>query len=79
MNRASLNYLIDLVLAITFLLTALTGLVMKFGIQISFMSRKTIFALHDQAGLVMILFALVHLVLHWKFFVTMSKNLLVKK
>ena len=89
-NKARINYVVDLVIAVGFLLTAVSGLVLFFagssgGFQggrnpryvqeVAFLSRYTWRALHDCVGIAMVAGVLAHLVLHWKWIVCMTRNL----
>lgn len=89
-NKARVNYAVDLVIAVGFLLTAVSGLVLFFagsgGYQggrnprylgeVLAVSRATWKTLHDWGGLAMVAGVLLHLVLHWKWMVCMTRNLL---
>ena len=85
MHRATLNYLIDLGLFISFLCVAITGilkmpgLVQNLGISYGHIPFNVITPLHDISGVVMSLLVLVHLVLHWHWIVGMTKNFFKKK
>jgi hypothetical protein len=78
MNKARLNYWIDIALAISFFACFLTGIVKWPGIfSIGISSR--ISKLHDVSGLIMGLLVLVHLILHWSWIVFMTKGIFIKK
>ena len=47
----------------------------KFGVNIKELPLKQISIVHDYAGLIMGSLVLVHLILHWKWIVVMTKNL----
>jgi len=84
-NQSVVNYYIDIGLAITFLITAVTGVFkmpffFKYGlINYSKYPMLTINFLHDWVGMLMTALVLVHLVLHWRWIVTMTKKIFGKK
>lgn len=89
-NKAKLNYIVDLIIMVGFVLAAVSGLILLFaghgGYQggrnphflreVLFFSRSTWRALHDWGGVAMIGGVVVHLALHWKWIVCMTRNLL---
>jgi len=74
MNRPKLNYIIDFFLFISFLIVSATGVMLFFMTQ----RRGNMAWLHDWSGMVMIVLGFVHLVLHWKWIVCMTKNIFKK-
>mgnify|MGYP006281541147 CR=1 FL=1 len=80
MARAKVLYWIDIGMGISFLLTFLTGLVKMPGLtQLFGFVYKTIPTLyitrvHDWAGVVMSIFVFIHLALHWKWLLNMTKR-----
>ena len=73
MNKAKLNYWIDVGLGISFFVCFYTGLVKWPGLinvigasAYKTLSFSKISRLHDMSGLIMGLLVLVHLILHWK-------------
>jgi len=89
-NKARINYFVDLIIALGFLLTAVSGLLLFFagssgGYQggrnprylqeVAFLSRSTWKTLHDWGGIAMVVGVLAHLALHWKWMVCMTRNL----
>lgn len=85
MNKARINYWIDVGLIITFILSALTGLVKwpglfrLTGIRHSALPMREISLVHDWSGLVMILLVLAHLLLHLNWIIIMTKTLFNNK
>ncbi|HOW60566.1 MAG TPA: DUF4405 domain-containing protein [Candidatus Moranbacteria bacterium] len=86
MNKPKVNYVIDFLAFISFIITALSGLVIKFfmpsgvrqgrfqeflGVQKGAWSE-----VHDFFGILMIILVLVHFILHWDWIVCMTKNIL---
>ncbi len=92
MNKVKMNYLLDVVIAVAFLLSALTGIAFLFmgsgGYQggrnpaflTSFLglSREVWSDLHTLGSLVMITGVGVHLVFHWKWIVCVTRQVLPK-
>lgn len=80
MNRLKLNYWVDMGMGLSVIVTFLTGIVKWPGlINIIGLSNKeipkaAISAMHDWAGLLMGLFVLVHLILHWKWITCVTKK-----
>jgi len=76
MNRAKLNYIIDAILGILFLIVFITGVV-KLPIlnlhEVIPMQQTTM--LHDVSGVLFGVFIIIHLILHWNWIVSMTKNI----
>ena len=82
MNRLKLNYWIDIGLAISFFACFITGLIKWPGLiklvgtsMYQTLNMKKISMLHDWSGLIMGLLVLVHLVLHWRWIVSVTKTI----
>lgn len=80
-KKIVLNYFVDVGLAISFLLVALTGM-FKFpallkltGLLNNIPLYKLITFIHDWSGMVMSILVIMHIVLHWKWIIIMSKKL----
>ena len=85
MRGNTLNYLIDVGMAIFFILAALTGL-LKFQAIPRLLVRYNIYlptylitAIHKWAGLLLAGSALAHLILHWKWLVRTTKTVFQNK
>ena len=85
MSKIKLNYWIDVGLAISFFICFITGLIKWPGLinligvsAYKILYIKNISVLHDWSGLIMGLLVLVHLVLHWKWIVVVSKKMFGK-
>jgi hypothetical protein len=90
MNKAKLNYVLDAVIGVAFLLSAVTGVAFllmgsggyqggrnpDFATSLLGISRTAWSDLHTWVSLVMITGVVVHLVLHWKWIVCVTKQLL---
>lgn len=81
MERSKINYAIDVLLGISFLLVFVTGilkwpgLLFRLGISIKSLSLKSLSRIHDWSGLVMGMLVFIHLIMHWKWIVVMTKKI----
>jgi hypothetical protein len=77
MNKTKINYWVDVVIAIAFILSAISGLVFLLPLTTTTVLGIS-FAVWDQlhiwGSLAMISGVLVHLALHWKWVVTMTRK-----
>ncbi|MEM2121201.1 MAG: DUF4405 domain-containing protein [Candidatus Woesearchaeota archaeon] len=92
MNKAKINYFIDVLMIILFLVVALTGIFFFFlggggfqggrnpNFRSSFLGipRATLREIHNYSGLFFIIMMLVHIILHLDWLFCMSKSLCVK-
>ena len=83
MSRFKFIYWVNIGLIITFLITAVTGVlkvtpVMRLlsGIRLNYLH---ITLWHDWGGFAMIIFTLLHIILYWKSLKIMSKQMFKKK
>ena len=90
MNKAKLNYLLDVVIGLAFLLSGATGIAFLlmgsggyqggrnpgFATALFGISRATWSDLHTWTSLVMIAGIAVHIVLHWEWIVCLTKKML---
>jgi hypothetical protein len=76
MNKAKINYLVDLGMAIAFVLVAVTGILKfpAFGGKV-----RDYMLLHDWAGIALAAFVLLHLILHRQWIISMTKNFFKRK
>ena len=87
MNRAKLNYWVDVTIGVAFLLSAVSGLVFLLPVSIESGSGSGVMGisfrvwdgLHTWSSLSMMAGVLAHLVLHWKWLLNMTKRLLSPK
>ena len=82
MNRTILNYWIDVGLALSFFICFFTGLVKWPGLvkiigtsAYQVLHVRNISNLHDWSGLIMGLLVLIHLALHWRWIVCVTKRM----
>jgi len=82
MNRTKLNYWVDIGLALSFFTCFITGLIKWPGLikWIGVSAYRTLYfrnisTIHDFGGLIMGLLVLVHLGLHWRWIVVMTKKM----
>jgi len=88
MDKAKINYIIDCIMGLSFVGVAITGLIIFFflpsGIQgggeQQFMNitKHNWSAFHEWAGIIMLLFVIIHLILHWRWILSMTKAILRK-
>jgi len=85
LNRTKLNYWIDVGLAISFFICFITGLIKWPGLikligtsAYRTLHFRNISIIHDWSGLIMGLLVIIHLVLHWKWIVAVTKNIIIK-
>jgi hypothetical protein len=90
MNKSKIDYFVDMIALVSFLVTAITGLVIMIFLPPSEgrggvhnylfgYGRHDWGAIHDLAGVIMIIAVLIHLVLHWRWIVNMTKGLFKKE
>lgn len=86
MNKTKLNYWVDFGLIISFSICLTTGLIKwpglikLIGVSVyKALQIRNISLLHDWSGLIMGILVLVHLILHWKWIVSTTKNMFGKK
>ncbi|PIU80871.1 MAG: hypothetical protein CO140_00685 [Candidatus Moranbacteria bacterium CG_4_9_14_3_um_filter_40_7] len=85
MNKPKLNYIIDFLALLSFILTALSGLAIKLfmpggvrqGRSQEFLGiQKEVWSeIHDWAGILLIILVIIHFILHWEWVVGMTKNI----
>lgn len=75
MNKLKLNYFVDIGMAISFVIVAVTGI-----LKLPVLGGKTeeYLFLHDWSGVVLTAFVLLHLILHWNWIVCMTKGMFKK-
>jgi cytochrome b subunit of formate dehydrogenase len=92
-KKATVNYIVDIVIAVAFIISLVTGIALLFIPQggymggrnpafqetILFLSMKAWKDLHIWSSIMMAAGVLGHLVLHWKWIVCMTKSLFTKK
>lgn len=89
MEKSKINYIIDVLAGVSFVITAITGLIiflfLRGGNQgITWLNQVGITKhflvdVHDWSGIVFILLGAVHLILHLEWILYMTKNILSKK
>jgi len=89
MVNPRINYVVDFLITISFIVTAITGLILFFflpsgvkqGSYQTFLGiiKGTWSAVHDWSGIIFIILIVLHFILHWNWVVSMTKNLFKKK
>jgi hypothetical protein len=75
MNRVKLIYLSNLMLFVQFILVGGSGLIMYFNHQAGGAIMRWI---HDQIGILMLVFFVAHIILNWRWIVATTKRLFKK-
>ena len=81
MEKAKINYWIDMIMGIAFLIAFVTGIIkwpglmLKLGVNIKNLNFGAISRAHDFSGLVMSILVFVHLAMHWKWLFVMTKRI----
>ena len=88
MDKAKVNYLVDFVMAVTFLVLGGIGIIMLFLIPDTLPPEEQVFLgishdtwsmLHGYAGLVVVVLVIVHVLLHLDWIVYHTKRLFLNK
>ncbi len=89
MEKSKINYFIDLLILIFFVINSITGLIIFFflptgvkrgGYQVFLgIIKQNWVIIHNWSGILLILLIAIHLILHWNWIVYMTKSLLQKK
>jgi hypothetical protein len=86
-NILKINYIIDVLMLVCFVITAISGMLLLFfpkgprvgWYEVGGFHKRDLIEIHTFFGILMILFGLIHFLLHLKWIVTMTKNLLKKE
>ncbi len=89
MNKNKLNFLVDFLAFVAFLLVAKTGLIIFFFLpggvrqgryqEFWGITKATYSTIHDWAGIALIVLVIIHLILHWRWIVCNFKNVFKKQ
>lgn len=89
MNRPKLNYIVDAISFITFLIVAISGVAIYFfmpqGVrqggqqELLGITKNTWSEIHNILGLIFVILAIIHLILHWQWIIVMTKNIFTSK
>ena len=91
-NRARINYYVDIIIGISFIAAALSGIILffagsggyqggrnpRYAQEVLGVGRLLWKDIHDWSGIIMAGGVLLHLVLHWKWIVCMTRNVFRK-
>ncbi|WP_256623531.1 DUF4405 domain-containing protein [Methanolobus chelungpuianus] len=77
MNRSKLNYIVDIPLLAQSFIVSLSGILMYGGKGISYLGLdgREWLHMHEQIGIIMVAFSVIHVVLHWRWMVCLTSNL----
>ena len=84
MNKAKINYIVDFILFIAFMLVSISGLVMFFilpsgsGGESFLITRHLWKDMHNFSGLLMVFLSIIHILLHIKWIICMTKGMFRK-
>lgn len=84
MEKARISYFVDILMGISFIVSAITGIFKFPGLTKYFISIYLVITpydmaiIHDWSGVTMASLVLIHLILHWKWIVAMTKNIFKK-
>ena len=82
MEKTKLKYIVDVLMGISFVIVAVTGIIkyagviQAFGMSYSDLPMRTISSAHDNQGLIMTFLVMAHLALNWDWIVCMTKKYL---
>jgi hypothetical protein len=76
-TKPYLNYIIDSIMLFVGSIVAITGILKlpMFHSIYQTLPTQTLTQLHDLSGVVIIILVIIHLILHWKWIVSMTKNI----
>lgn len=78
MNQ-KINYIIDILLTISFILIFITGILKLPWLALHrFIQMRLITLVHDITGIIFLFLILCHIILHFKWFISMTKNIFEK-
>ena len=86
MGKSKINYFVDLLMLISFIINAITGLIIFFFLPLGVRKggyqeflgiiKQNWVDVHNWSGFLLIIFVAIHLILHWNWFVRMTKSLI---
>ena len=87
MRKATLNYIIDIIIGLGFLVSVITGVILLFntsggyqgGRNPQYYIHATWIDIHTWSSIIMSVGVAVHLILHWNWMVCMTRKLLSQK
>ena len=92
-SKANMNYWVDLVIVMGFIVSAVSGLVLLFApsgggyqggrnaayaAEVLFLNRHEWISVHDWSSIAMVVGVFLHLVLHWKWITCMTRKIFVR-
>ncbi len=77
MDKVKINYIVDILILIAFIVVAITGIIKWPGLGLhKFFNLVMLSFVHDWSGLIATVLAFFHVVLNWNFMVCMTKKYL---
>ena len=84
MRRKLINYLINIILLIIFLIVGTIGIIIFpdllkiFGFNINLLPKVQLYKYHHWLGLLLLIFSSIHIDIYWKIFTTSLKKIILK-
>ena len=88
-EKSKINYILDLLMAVSFFVVTITGLVMFFFLpsgvrrggyqEFLGITKQNWVDIHNWSGIILIMVVVIHLILHWNWIVGMTKMLVQKR
>lgn len=78
MNRTKLNYIVDIPLLAQSFIVSLSGVILMYGgkgISYLGLDGREWLHLHEQIGILMVAFSVIHILLHWRWMACSTRSL----
>jgi len=74
MNKLKINYILDILLGISFIIVAITSIILFFRLA----PKYVVVEIHNLSGIIFIVLSLIHIILHFNWFIRVTKNMFTK-
>jgi|AntAceMinimDraft_17_1070374.scaffolds.fasta_scaffold31365_2 hypothetical protein len=88
MDKVKLNYIVDALMAVSFTVATMAGLILFFFLpsglkqggsqEVLGIAKQGWIQVHNWSGIILIVFVLTHLTLHWRWIALLTKNIFKK-
>ena len=80
LTKLHLNYIIDIIILVVGSIVAVTGILKLPALRSVYrtLPTKTLTQMHDISGVIIVVLVIIHLILHWKWIVCMTKSFFKK-
>ena len=80
LNYVKLNYAVDIISAVLFVIVFITGVIKLPGLRLHRLGFNMVSAtfMHDWAGILLGVFILIHFILHWRWIYAITKSFIGK-